>query len=123
MPDRVPVPEAGPGRPTPPIALAGGDIVSRISATRVTLDDAFLGHLRSACSDVTLDPDELAEASRDWWPLAMTWALDAQVGGLGGAVARPSSISYGVATPFSSPWRIMILAPVMPAGLKMCCVR
>ena len=30
-----------------------------------------------------------AEASRDWWPLAMTWALDGQVAGLAAAVARP----------------------------------
>ena len=28
-------------------------------------------------------PAERAEASRDWWPLAMTWALDGQVAGRG----------------------------------------
>ena len=36
-----------------------------------------------ACAEVTTDPAALAEASRDWWPLAMTWALDGQVAGAG----------------------------------------
>ncbi|MDZ7733994.1 MAG: FAD-dependent oxidoreductase [Acidimicrobiia bacterium] len=29
----------------------------------------------------SIDTDARAEASRDWWPLAMTWALDGDVGG------------------------------------------
>ena len=32
---------------------------------------------------VTDRPRPCAEASRDWWPLAMTWALDGQVAGAG----------------------------------------
>jgi alkyldihydroxyacetonephosphate synthase len=31
------------------------------------------------------------EASRDWWPLAMTWAGAGQVGGVAGVVARPGT--------------------------------
>ena len=36
-------------------------------------------------------PATLAETSRDWWPLAMTWALEGQVGGLASVVCRPST--------------------------------
>ena len=32
----------------------------------------------------------MAEASRDWWPLAMSWATTGQVAGLAAAVARPT---------------------------------
>ena len=32
----------------------------------------------------------MAEASRDWWPLAMAWATEGQVAGLAAAVARPA---------------------------------
>ena len=48
--------------------------------------------LRDACAEVTTDAAALAEASRDWWPLAMTWALAGEVGGLAGAVARPKTV-------------------------------
>ena len=35
------------------------------------------------------DAAEAAEASRDWWPLAMTWATAGQVAALASVVARP----------------------------------
>ncbi|MGI8710792.1 MAG: FAD-binding oxidoreductase [Acidimicrobiales bacterium] len=57
----------------------------------VPLDDDFLAQLGGACADVRLDPGERAEASRDWWPLAMVWATEGMVGQVAGAVARPSS--------------------------------
>ena len=80
----------GPGAPTPPIALAGGGAVTeRLTGTRAEVTDAFLARLGSVCA-VDRDATELAEASRDWWPLAMTWALDGQVGGLAGVIARPA---------------------------------
>ena len=41
--------------------------------------------------DVTVDAATRAESSRDWWPMAMIWALDGEVAGLAAAVARPSS--------------------------------
>ena len=46
----------------------------------------MLDRLRDACSSVTLDAAEVAEASRDWWPLGMVWALDG-----GWWTPRPSS--------------------------------
>jgi alkyldihydroxyacetonephosphate synthase len=77
--------------PTPPIEIAGGAsaAASRLRGARVELDDAFVDRLRSVCGSVTVDAGEVAEASRDWWPLAMTWATDGQVAALAGAVARP----------------------------------
>jgi alkyldihydroxyacetonephosphate synthase len=86
------VPTPGPGQPTPPIALEAGDegVQPRL-ARPVELDDAFLGRLGEACAEVVTDAPARAEASRDWWPLAMAWALEGRVGGLAGAVARPTS--------------------------------
>ena len=84
------LPPVGPGAPTPPIPLAGGGATPRLAAARVALDDALVERLRSACTEVTVEAGALAEASRDWWPLAMAWATEGQVAGLAAAVARPS---------------------------------
>jgi alkyldihydroxyacetonephosphate synthase len=82
------------GQPTPPIALGGPPegVSSHLRAPSVPVDDALLERLRSACTDVTVDAATVAEASRDWWPLAMIWALDAQVAGRAAAVVRPASV-------------------------------
>ena len=81
------------GQPTPPIAFGGPprDVRAHLGAPPVPVDDALLDRLRSACADVTVDAATVAEASRDWWPLAMIWALDAQVAARAAAVARPAS--------------------------------
>ena len=83
-----------PGSPTPSIALTGGGATAtgRLAAPLVLLDDDFLSQLTSVCADVRLDPDERAEASRDWWPLAMIWATQGQVGQVAGALVRPTSV-------------------------------
>ena len=85
-------PELGPGRPTRPneLNLGGQPVTARSTGPQVTVDDATLARLRSACSAVETDERTRAEASRDWWPLAMTWALEGQVGGLAGVVCRPT---------------------------------
>ncbi|MFS8585451.1 MAG: FAD-binding oxidoreductase [Acidimicrobiia bacterium] len=86
------LPPVGPAAPTPPIALAGGAAAAtpRLAAERVEVDDRLLARLRDACAEGTAEPAELAEASRDWWPLAMSWATEGQVAGLAAAVARPT---------------------------------
>ncbi len=83
-----------PGTPTPPIELAGpaAEATARLTAPIVLLDDDFLDQLGQACADVRLDPGERAEASRDWWPLAMVWATENQVGQVAGAIARPATV-------------------------------
>jgi alkyldihydroxyacetonephosphate synthase len=88
-------------RPAPPIALGGGVVSARLQAsgdgastapapgTATSLGAAVLERLRSACP-VDTSLAERAEASRDWWPLALTWALDDQVPAIAAAVARPT---------------------------------
>ncbi|MFP5321119.1 MAG: FAD-binding oxidoreductase, partial [Acidimicrobiia bacterium] len=41
---------------------------------------------------VSTDHAVRAEASRDWWPGAMIWATEGQVGGLAGAVVTPTEV-------------------------------
>jgi alkyldihydroxyacetonephosphate synthase len=86
-------PDLGPAAPTPPIALAGdpAKATSHLDAVRVDVPDAVVERLRGACAAVDVDPAVRAEASRDWWPLAMSWATVGQVAGLAAAVARPAS--------------------------------
>jgi alkyldihydroxyacetonephosphate synthase len=83
------------GQPTPPIALGAAPekVTGRLDARSVEIDDALLARLRGACPDVTTEDAVIAEASRDWWPLAMIWALDGQVAARASAVARPGSVS------------------------------
>jgi alkyldihydroxyacetonephosphate synthase len=81
------------GQPTPPIAF-GGDastVRSHLDTAAVPVDDAVVARLRSACADVTADDRIVADASRDWWPLAMIWALDGEVAARASVVARPGS--------------------------------
>ncbi len=88
-------PTPTPGSPTAPIAIAGdaASATAHLTAPLVLLDDAFLGRLGEVCGDVRLDPGERAEASRDWWPLAMVWATEGQVGQVAGALVRPASVT------------------------------
>lgn len=83
-----------PGVPTPPIAFAvdPAQVRARLDPGIVTVDDGVLARLRDACSDVTTDDAAIAEASRDWWPLAMIWALEGEVAGRAGVVARVSGV-------------------------------
>jgi alkyldihydroxyacetonephosphate synthase len=86
-------PAPAPGTPTPPIEISGGadQATGRLTAPVVLLDDDLLARLAAVCPDVRLDPGERAEASRDWWPLAMVWATVGQVGQVAGAIVRPTS--------------------------------
>src|SRR3954454_12627114 len=90
-----PLPDLGPGAPTAPIVLTGGaaEATPHPGTTAVDVPDAVLERLRSVCAEVSVDAATRAESSRDWWPLAMTWALEGQVPGLAAAVARPSAPS------------------------------
>ncbi len=82
-----------PGTPTPPIALSGGAAQARahVSATPVPVSDAVIARLRDVCEEVTTDEGARAEASRDWWPLAMIWATQGEVAARAAAVVRPTS--------------------------------
>ena len=84
--------ETNRGAVTPPIAF-GGDpdaVTDHLRSERVALDDAFVARLGSTCDTID-DPAAVADASRDWWPLAMHWARDNSVGVRGAIVARPNT--------------------------------
>lgn len=88
-------PSLGPGAPTPPIALGGdagtgGAATARWGTEPVTVETGLLEALGAACGGrVTTRAQDVAEASRDWWPLAMTWAADGEVAGVAAAVVSP----------------------------------
>ena len=74
--------ETNRGAPTPPIAFAdgAGGATDRLDGRRVEVDDALQARLAATGADVSTRAAEIVtEASRDWWPLAMIWALDDQV--------------------------------------------
>jgi alkyldihydroxyacetonephosphate synthase len=79
------------GAPTPPIALEGDGVRARF--TGVDVDDTTVARLADVCADVRTDTATLAESGRDWWPIAMRWALDGEVPALAAAVAKPASVS------------------------------
>jgi len=82
------------GAPTAPIAFGGDPASARahLAAPFVDVDDALFARLEGACGGVTRDATALSDASRDWWPLAMIWALDDEVAARGAVVAAPSSV-------------------------------
>ena len=87
------LPAPGPGAPTPPITLrdGGAGASPRLAATAVPVPDAVIDRLSSICA-TTADGDAVGEASRDWWPQAMIWALDGQVAARAAAVVSPTDV-------------------------------
>ncbi len=84
-------PPLGPGRPTPPIDLAGGAATAgaRLAARAVPVPDALIDALTAICPTST-DDGVRSESSRDWWPLAMTWALDGDVAARAAVIVSPT---------------------------------
>jgi alkyldihydroxyacetonephosphate synthase len=88
--DAVASVEPGPGAPTPPIALPDpAAATARLPSTAVELPEQLVDRIRATGAQVSLEPADRVEASRDWWPLAMTWAARDQVAAIAGAVVRP----------------------------------
>jgi alkyldihydroxyacetonephosphate synthase len=52
---------------------------------------ALVPALASVCADVRHDPVTVHEASRDWWPLALHWALAGDVAAAASVVCRPTT--------------------------------
>jgi len=76
------------GAPTPPIAFGAGEVRGHLEAPRVEVDDALRARLGTTGADVIDADGAVAEASRDWWPLAMIWALDAPVAARASVVVK-----------------------------------
>jgi len=76
------------GTPTPPIALAGQQGTRWSTPVQPVTD--VVDRLRELGVAVDTGTDQTREASRDWWPLAMHWALKGQVPAAAAAVCRPA---------------------------------
>jgi alkyldihydroxyacetonephosphate synthase len=75
-------------QPVSPIELSGH--ADHLGGSGVVIPDGFVDQLSATCDTFT-DVDATAEASRDWWPLALHWALAGKVPRRAAVVARPSS--------------------------------
>ena len=81
------------GTPTTPIPLSvpAAEANEHLGGTRVAVDSVLLQRLEATGAEVLVAPDVTAEASRDWWPLAMIWAVDGEVPARAAAVVRPTN--------------------------------
>lgn len=83
----------GPRRPVVPIELVtSGTPDEVLNDERRDPSPSLVAELERICPTVTAI-DETAEASRDWWPLAMHWSLRGAVPRRATAVVRPRSTS------------------------------
>ncbi|MGA2519872.1 MAG: FAD-binding oxidoreductase [Acidimicrobiales bacterium] len=80
--------------PTPvtPVDAAPHDVTERLVGPRVPVDDALVTRLRSVCAEVSEDDTVRNEAGRDWWPLAVRWAMRGAVPARPAVVARPTDV-------------------------------
>jgi alkyldihydroxyacetonephosphate synthase len=85
--------ETNRGAPTPPIAFAGdaARVRGRLDNSRVDVGGRLSEELAATGAEVSTSSSEISEASRDWWPLAMIWALDDEVTARASVVVRPHS--------------------------------
>jgi alkyldihydroxyacetonephosphate synthase len=72
--------------PVSPIELTG--TADHLHGASVNLSSAFLAELSERC-EISTDLIATAEASRDWWPLALHWSLAGAVPRRAAVVARP----------------------------------
>lgn len=77
-------------RPTEPIEFGGdpADATVRLEPARGPLSPTHLAALSALCP-TSADPTATAQHGRDWWPLAMSWALMNQVPQRASAVCAP----------------------------------
>ncbi len=74
--------------PTPPIELTGTG--AHFTAPAVEVPEELIHALAEIC-EVQTGEREVAEASRDWWPLALHWSLAGEVPQLAEVVVRPTT--------------------------------
>lgn len=74
--------------PTPPIELTGTG--AHFAAPAVEAPEELIEALSQIC-EVRTAETEVAEASRDWWPLALHWSIAGEVPQLAEAVVRPTT--------------------------------
>ncbi len=82
-----------PSAPTPvtPVDADAATVGERLGGPRVPVDDVVVAGLRAVCPQVDTDDQSRLEAGRDWWPLAIAWAVRGEVPARPAAVCRPGS--------------------------------
>lgn len=80
-------------RNEPPFRVGGApaDLRDRFDH-EPALSEAQLRRLGQACAELSADPEELIDAGRDWWPLALRWARRGVVPSRPDAIARPATV-------------------------------
>ncbi len=78
--------------PTPVTSIDArpADIADHLPGRRIAVSQELRRALADVCAEVTSADTERAEAGRDWWPLAIGWAVDGEVPARPGVVARPT---------------------------------
>ena len=74
-----------------PLEAASGGPRDRLAGVPVEVPESLVAGLEGDGVVVSTDPDELAEAARDWWPLTIGWAARGQVPRRPAVVATPNS--------------------------------
>ena len=82
--------EARRGEPTPPIGFGSSSVRRHLPGPSVDVPTEVARRLADVCAVVTA-PGELAEAGRDWWPLALHWALAGDAPALPAILVRPTA--------------------------------
>jgi alkyldihydroxyacetonephosphate synthase len=79
--------------PTPvtPVDASPDAVVDRLGGHVVEISSALLDTLTNTGASVSTDDAVRADASRDWWPLAIGWAAEGGVPQRPGVVVTPSS--------------------------------
>lgn len=77
--------------PTPPIEWGGSpdELQDVFTEPGPTADRELIALLEATGAEVLTDPVSLAEASRDWWPLSLRWALRGRAPRRPAVVVRP----------------------------------
>lgn len=76
----------------PPVGTSGVLPAERLVAPRVPVPGPVQRRLAEVCDRVDLTPEDRAQAGRDWWPLAVRWAVQGVVPALPDVVVRPRTV-------------------------------
>ena len=90
--------------PTPvtPIDASPSEVEDRLGADTKELPVGLLERIAASGAVVSSDDETRAEAGRDWWPIAIDWAVQ------GGVPQRPAAVSLASARAAANPglaWR------------------
>jgi len=87
-------------RPTPVTTVdAPPELIGdRLGGPATEVAAAVLAAIEASGAQVDLDPSSRADMGRDWWPLAIAWAVHGDVAARPAAVVRPATVEQVSAT-------------------------